>query len=971
MKIRSDRWPRLSLLLDQALELPAEAHQDWLAEQELDADDRMALQRLLAALDGGPDWMDRAGTPAVSGDLEVGSRIGPFVIASVLGRGGMGVVYAAERDGDELQQHTALKLLPASLDSGDRRRRFFEERRLLARLEHPGIARLIDGGVSDDGRPWFAMERVYGQPIDQYCRERNLDLHARLRLLLEVCEAVQYAHGQLIVHRDIKPSNILVDREARVRLLDFGIAKAIDDDEQTGTLWRALTPSYAAPEQIRGEPASVASDVWSLGVLLYVLVTGETPFAVVRAQGGAGAELGAVLETEPSPPARAAGAHSPIPARELRGDIDAIVLRALAKEPARRYGSVDALAADIRRYLAYQPVLARRGAWSYRTRLFLRRYRLPVAITLVAILALAATVLFALSEANRAKDEAARSTLVKDFLIGLFELGDPDAIGAASIDARTLLRLGSERASAAFAGAPALRAELVRSIAGLTAKLGDYDYGVRILDEILAAGTTEADELPVSDLLALRIDRAQLLLRAGEVDRASEELERALQLHKDRAVSDDGERARLLLVQAGIDEVGGRFEQARDAIEQALALDRALEGHIGPAVARDLYALGNLQQAGGELESAQQTLRSLLELERTRLGNRHTRIADIENDLGVIAAMRGDHDEAEAHHRRALDLRRSLLGGEHPLVAQSLRNWGGSERQRGRMDIAEEMYRDALNIFLQTLGASHPETGLTYNALAVASFGRGDMRAARQSLQHARDVFLQQPRTHPTLANLEMNLAGVEARLGNWPAARAGYDTALARLLELYGENHPLIAAAVGGKAALALLDDRPEEALIDLERAEAIHAVIYSEDHLDRWLIAGTKARCLLRLGRVDEAEAIAAMLGDRLSSILPDGHLRRQELELLQADLDLLRGDADGAYSRLQPVLAQRRAAIEQYPYGVSEAALVAASVELALGRRDRARALIEEADAAFSPQQLPLLQAELRTDLLQRAR
>ncbi len=966
MTIRSDRWPHLSALLDQALELAPEARAAWLAGLDLPPADAQSLQRLLAAVDGGPTWMDRAGPERPAAELKEGDRVGPFRIDGVLGRGGMGVVHAAERETDGVRQPVALKLLPASLDSAPRRARFLEERRLLARLEHPGIARLIDAGVTEAGQPWFAMERIQGEPIDRYCDRLGLGVRARLRLLLAVCEAVQYAHGQLVVHRDIKPSNILVDQDGRVRLLDFGIAKAMDDGEQTGTVWRALTPSYAAPEQIRGEPVSAASDVWSLGVLLYLLLVGRTPFADIREQGGPAAELGAVLDREALPPSRLASAtgRSALLARELRGDIDAIVLRALARDPARRYGSVDALAADLRRPLAWQPVQARRGVWSYRTGRVLRRYRLPVAITLVAVLALAGTVLYALSEARRAQLEAERASLVKEFLIGLFELGDPDRSGEGRVDAGTLLRLGADRALGEFSGDPVLRIDLTRSIAQLAGKLGDYDQGVRALDAVLAQDR-DLDERNRAELL---LDRADLHAHAARPQAALADLDAVRAMTAPGAAGSDV-RARELRLHARLQQAAGEFDAARAGIDQALVLDRQRGGDNAEAVARDLLALAELEHVAGNRVEAQRLWSELLAVERRRLGERHSRIADIEHSLGVVAAEAGDNEAAEAHFQRAAGLREALLGAGHPLLAQTLRNWGGSRRLAGDADTAETLYRRALAIYLDVLGPEHPETGFAHNSLGVLHSGRGDLTGASEQFLLARHAFASSQPDSPVLATIDLNLAAIAARLGEWEAARQGFDSALRRLLDLYGEHHAQVAATLSGQARLAVADARPVDALALLQRVEAIYEVIYPGEHLDRLVLALGKARVLMLLDRQAEATVLLDELVPRLDASLPPGHPLRLDMAAVQAAWLFREGRIQAAFERLAPVLEARRTATATAPVAFAETALAMARLEAALGRTAQARALLDELDAAFPPERLSRASASARADLRQR--
>jgi len=352
-----------------------------------------------------PDVTRITGAEA-AGTAAAARQIGPWRILDVLGEGGMGVVYLAERSDGAFDRQVALKLLRPGLDSGSFEARFLQERRTLAALEHPYIARLLDAGRAADGLPYFAMERVEGQPIDAWCQSHGLDVDARIALFLQVCEAVQYAHGRLIVHRDIKPSNVLVDTEGRVRLLDFGIAKLLDETGE-GALTRAserlLTPQYAAPEQLLGHPVGVGADVYAMGMLLYLLLADELPYRLA----GTTAVEQHQLVCEREPPLPSTQATEPARAAQLRGDLDLIVLAALRKEPARRYASVEALASDLRRWQQGLPITARPDTFGYRAQRFVRRNRMAVAAGALLILSLAGGLAASLWQAREA--EAARA----------------------------------------------------------------------------------------------------------------------------------------------------------------------------------------------------------------------------------------------------------------------------------------------------------------------------------------------------------------------------------------------------------------------------------------------------------------------------------------------------------------------------------------------------------------------------------
>jgi serine/threonine-protein kinase len=413
MEASQERFRQIDRVFDAALDVAANEREAYL-DQACGTDHtlRDRVRKLLIAHDkssgvlesaakaAAADWLDEPKIPVA----RVPDRAGPFRIVREIGSGGMGMVYLAEREGDEFEQRVALKLVRYAGASDAVHRRFLEERRILARLDHRHIAHLVDGGLTSDGQPFFAMELVDGQPIDAWCRARNLTVDQRLDLVIMVCEAVQYAHEHLVIHRDLKPSNILVREDGQLKLLDFGIAKLIDpphagDDAgvtQTGVL--ALTPDYAAPEQVRGLTVSTATDTYALGVLLYVLVTGQRPY---DARGKSPAELERIVcEVEPPRPSMVA----PEPLRRtLRGDLDVIVMKAMHKDPARRYATASALGDELRRFRDGLPVLARKDSVAYRARKFVTRNRTAVAAAVVVVLALIGATAVSTAQAREAQ----------------------------------------------------------------------------------------------------------------------------------------------------------------------------------------------------------------------------------------------------------------------------------------------------------------------------------------------------------------------------------------------------------------------------------------------------------------------------------------------------------------------------------------------------------------------------------------
>jgi serine/threonine protein kinase len=486
-----ERWRRVRELLDAALALSREEQSDFLAKAAADDPGLRQEVESLLALEAEADRLLPTGTPLagvrVAEEAALPQSLGAYRIVGEAGHGGMGVVYKAERVDGQYTKQVAIKLLPALYSLTELETRFLRERQILARLEHPNVARLLDGGVAPDGRPYLVMEYVDGEPITECARKQGLDVAGRLRLFLDLCEAVAYAHRNFIVHRDLKPANILVDRDGRVKLLDFGLARILDTaaahNDVTQTALPMMTPAYASPEQIRGEPITAASDVFSLGVVLYELLAGRRPF------GAPGETISqvqrAVCETDPPPPSKAASPKDGVPKLPIAPDLDNIVLKAIAKDAAKRYPSVEAFAQDIRFYLEGRPVSARRAGFAYRTWKFVRRNRVPVALAALALIGTVTGLVAALRASQVAQAERARAErrfndvrkLANSFL---FEFHDAIANLKGATPARALVIKRAREYLASLSqdahGDPGLLRELARSYVLLGDILGEMSF---------------------------------------------------------------------------------------------------------------------------------------------------------------------------------------------------------------------------------------------------------------------------------------------------------------------------------------------------------------------------------------------------------------------------------------------------------------------------------------------------------------
>jgi serine/threonine-protein kinase len=496
--------PRHARILRAALDLPTAERDDYVTRECGSDDALLARVRTLLALDAetGLPLDRRAEAHAAQlmaavydGEtrLAAGMRIGPYSLVRELGSGGMGSVWLAERDDGQFQRQVALKLIRLGMDSESMQRRFRRERALLARLQHPNIARLIDGGIDESGRPWFAMEHINGIDLSAWTRHAQPDLRARLGLFAKLCRAVAHAHRQLIVHRDLKPSNVLVQADGEPRLLDFGIARLIEhgDTEQTATMQRFLTRDFAAPEQLRGEAGGTSADVYALGLILFELLTGQR-YRKLHAGGDATLRPSGALDATTS-------ARSGIARTQLRGDLDAIVLRALADEPARRYADAQQLADDVQRHLDGKPVGARPDSFAYRSAKFVRRNRAAVVVAALGLVALVAAGGVALhqaiektAEAERARIALRQSESVREFIESMFLGADPMHSKGASTTAGELLAAARARASRELANEPAIAADLLAQIGNTYVSLGEDPLARATLREALAFNTKAA-----------------------------------------------------------------------------------------------------------------------------------------------------------------------------------------------------------------------------------------------------------------------------------------------------------------------------------------------------------------------------------------------------------------------------------------------------------------------------------------------
>lgn len=773
-----DRWQRLEALFHEALELPPERREAFLREAEPDPSIRRDILRLLEA-DSDPETLEiglaerlaeLTPDPVAVPSFE-GREVGPYRVIRRIGEGGMGAVYLAERA--DVDRTVALKLVRGALGAPDLVRRFLRERRVLAHLDHPNIARLLDAGVADDETPYFAMEYVEGRPITEYCRSVGASTGARLRLFRDVCAAVSYAHANLVVHRDIKPSNVLATEDGTVKLLDFGIAKLLDEEADatlTRTDVRVGSPAYAAPEQAAGEPITTATDVYALGVLLRELLTGTR-------EPGAG--------------------------DALSGDLEAICLRAAAPEPERRYRSAEQLRDDISRHLGGLPVEARMPTFRYRAGKFLRRNAAAVAAGVVLVASLGGGLGVALWQgrrAERARADAetalARSETVTGFLTDMFEAADPSQAMGEEITARDLVDRGVERVDE-LEDDPLLQARILETLADVNGQLGSYDRAGILMERAVSLRRA----LPGDSALVVALnDWGSTFYQRGLPDSAALAREEALALSTEVLGPEHTESLALMNNLAITYERLGRTEEAEALLRREIELERRAYGPDDPVRSYALNNLGLQLIWKGAYEESESLLRESLRLRVAASGEDNLGSANHMDNLGVMLREAGRYDEAEPLVRRAFEVRRSILGEEHRYFGESLFSLGtllALRAQPGDLAEADSLLHGALDIYVTTLGADHPGTAYVLHSLGILARRQGDLETAESRFRQALAIRRPASRDAPMVTVQTFDaLADVLLEQGDPAEALALAQEGLALAEERLPEGHPVRGAA-------------------------------------------------------------------------------------------------------------------------------------------------------------------------------
>jgi eukaryotic-like serine/threonine-protein kinase len=908
-----DRFARLQELFHGARDLAPAERRAYL--QTASGGDRALIDEallLLAAEESDTGSLAegvRVALSALARDAGARERIGPYRILRELGEGGMGVVYLAVRDDDAYRKRVAIKVASAVGDRGEMR--FVQERQILATLEHPGIARLLEGGATESGRPYLVMEYVEGEPIDVYCDRRELTIAARLELFRLVCQAVHHAHQSLVVHRDIKPSNILVTASGQPKLLDFGIAKLLVPDllaespPLTSTGLRPMTPDYASPEQVRGGPVTTAADVYSLGIVLYELLVGRRPFRLKDRPLHDMARL--ITEVEPDRPsaivtkpvevpvalegadrkptaeeiARARGTDPKGLRRQLRGDLDNVVLTALSKAPSRRYASALQLSDDLRRHVEGEPVLARPPTWTYVAGKFVRRNRMSVAVAAVFALLVVG---FAANRARLAADlaqerdlarrETATARRISAFLQDLFRASDPAR--ADSITARELLNRAAEHVRGELGDEPEAEAALLDTLGGVYGSLGLYEKAAPLLEDALRIRRSTYGVLSVEAAASLE-SLGNLQRERGQYTEAEASLRASLRIREKLLRADDPALAASLHGLGVAERYAGHYAEAEGLYRRALAIREGQPGEQA-GVAETLERLAQVLQDEWRSDEAEVIARRAVAVNHGLGSMADAALARALDRLGLVLRDRGELGEAEAATREALKLRRNLLGPTHPNVAVSLAELASVLAEKGDLATAESDYRQALDLFGDAFGRDHPNVAAVELSLAELLDRTGRSVAAEELARSALDVRAARfGPDNPLTLHASESWSRIRAARGLHAEAEAGMRDVLARRRRLLPAGHPDVAESLLDLGTLLERRGDPREAEPLLREALGIFAAKLPPQH---WQTAQAKSAlggCLAALGHgveaerlLAEAEAALARQGGRQSETL-----------------------------------------------------------------------------------------------------
>jgi serine/threonine-protein kinase len=934
-----DRWLKVQALFDEAVEQPVARRRAFVAARCGD-DAELALEvlGLLEADAENPDFLDSmaASLSDVVADADttmdplVGAVLGRYTVGERFADGGMGAVYRAHRSDGVYKEQVAIKVLRRGLDTDRLLERFGVERQILARLRHPGITNLLDGGVTPDGRPYLVMEFVDGRPLDTYCQEENLDVRARLELLRTTAEVVQHAHRNLVVHRDLKPGNILVNTEGDVKLMDFGIAKLIsapEDGDSPATLpgLQVMTPGWAAPEQVKGEPITTATDVFGLGLVAYKVLTGHRPFPDEGVPG------------EPPRPG-------------VDPDLDNIVLMALREDPERRYPTPGHFAEDLTRYLEGRPVEARPATFSYRLGKFLRRHRQPVALVTAAVVAIVAVTTWnnvrLAQERDRARLGEARAEQVAAFLTEIFSEADPSQSLGADLTARQILDRGVARIDDRLGDQPDLQAAMLDVLGSVHGSLGLYEQGRMLFERGLALKRDQYGDHH-SEVANTAYRLGVLEADVGRFAHADSLLLAALEIRRAQANPPPLAEGQIQQKRATVALRLGHNEESERLYREALAdFENAEGGTLDPSYATCQNDLALLLLELGRRDEAEPLFREALAFHADHFGKDHPEYANTLFNLSLLLRERGDHAEAEPFLREVLALDRKHYDADHPTVAYSLMGLAGSLEFVGKFREAEPLFAEALEIRRRSLTPEHPDLIKAMGTLGLNYTRQGRYTEAEPLLRECVEAAKEHLGRHRMTAGRIDDLGWLLRDVGRYEEALALHEEALSIKHEVLGTDHKNVGITLMHMAGCLRSLDRLPEARARQEEALGIAMKHFGPENVFTATNELGLAGILLDQGDLEEATrrtdagigVVRRLLGDdssRLAGALQlRGEIHRVAGELAEAE-KLLRRTLELRVDRLGP----------RHPTTAWTRVQLAEILD-ETGRKDEARTLLEQA-------------------------
>lgn len=886
--MNSERWKKIQLLFEKALELKQADRENYLKYEC--ADDKELFDEvssLLKADENEHTIFSGTATDYISLDEVTldGKIFGNYKALQQIGSGGMGTVYLAERVDGHFEQKVALKIVKPGMNTKEIISRFEDERRILAKLQHPNIARLLDGGVSDLGLPYFTMEYVEGKSIIEYCDENKLTIEQRLGLFKKVCEAVLYAHQNLVIHRDLKPSNILVQDDGNVKLLDFGIAKVFEEDGSerfvTRTSLRVMTPEYASPEQVRGQQVSTATDIYSLGLILYQLLTGYPPYEV---QSTSALEMErAICLTEPQKPStiiskipgfvkdkskdltsEVISANRKTTSSKLRkrisGDLDIICLKAIRKEASERYRSIAEFISDIDNHINGLPIFARKGSAAYRTKKFIQRHKVGVTVTSIAVIVLTAVVFYytiqLAVERDKATLEAEKSKKVAEFLSSIFKVADPENSNGETITARELLDNGVRRIENELSSQPEVLANMLGVTGNVYKSLGLFDKAKTLLEKSYELNDSLFSEDSPETAKSLN-DLATLNFAMGDYDGALKKLNITIKKRQSMFGNESLEIAESINHLGMVYREQGKYNQSDSLLMIALNIRKKILPAESQEIAESKNNLGLVKQDLGKYEESKKLYEAALAIKEKNYGRIHPSVSETIGNFASLLQEMGKYDEASKLFNDVLEIDKKLYGDVHPQISTDLYYLASNKALLGDLNAAEELYSEVLELDIRLLGEEHPYVALDMNNLAGIYSDKGDYYKAealyKKSYELNRKIYGDQ---HPEVATSMSNLGVLYQRWNKPFQAEPLLKDALDLRIRLLGEEHPSVVTSINIYAVLLSNAGKYKQAVEQYRKSLSLRIKTLGENHPNTALTYVGLGESLISLKIFSEAE-------------------------------------------------------------------------------------------------------------------